>query len=217
MDNFYEVEVFIDVEPSRIWSALTDRVELGRWFGWDAGTLADEINTFFFEHAVPDAGRMRLDFPGMEDMYIEVAPLEAASVIRAVQPGDGQEFYAEIREGWIGFFHQLKRYIEDHPGQDRKTVYLSGTGVAAEVAPALAGRLPGRDWFSGEQTRVIATESFGPGLGVLLASGGLESTEGGKLTFTLSTWGLSEGELTELSADWLSWWSGLVEGAEVVT
>jgi hypothetical protein len=63
---------------------------------------------------------------------------------------------------------------------------------------------------------VIATGDFGPGLGVLYTSVPLDSDGQAKVTFTLSTWGLSDTEFFEVTSDWLGWWQGLVEGAEVV-
>lgn len=216
MDNLYEVEVFVDVEPSRIWDALTEPVEIGRWFGWDAETLEEEIRFIFTDSATIDPEAMRLTFEGLGGQYIEVEASLGSSVIRVVQPGEGDEQSAEMKEGWIAFFHQLKRYIEDHPGADRRTVYLAGNGDAAEVSAALTVRVPGEEWFDGDHTLVIGTPDFGPGLAALTSAEGFASPETGKLTLTLSTWGLSAEELSALSEEWFSWWSALTSDPEVV-
>ncbi len=216
MDNLYEVEVFIDVEPSRIWTALTEPAEINRWFGWDAETLEEEIRMIFVDSATIDPGAMRLTFEGLGGQYIEVEASLGSSVIRVVQPGEGDEDSAAMKEGWIAFFHQLKRYIEDHPGVDRRTVYLAGSGDSAEVSAALTVRVPGEEWYDGDHTLVIGTPDFGPGLAALTSAVGFASPETGKLTLTLSTWGLSAEEISALSEEWSAWWSALTEDPEVV-
>ncbi len=217
MSNLYEVEVFIDVEPSRIWTALTEPAEINRWFGWDAETLEEEIRMIFVDSATVDPGAMRLTFEGLGGQYIEVEASLGSSVIRVVQPGEGDDQSAAMKEGWIAFFHQLKRYIEDHPGIDRRTVYLAGSGDSAEVSAALTVRVPGEEWYDGDHTLVIGTPDFGPGLAALTSAEGFASPETGKLTLTISTWGLSAEEISALSAEWFSWWSALTEDPEVVT
>lgn len=216
MSNLYEVEVFIDVEPSRIWTALTEPAEINRWFGWDAETLEEEIRMIFVDSATIDPGAMRLTFEGLGGQYIEVEASLGSSVIRVVQPGEGDEDSAAMKEGWIAFFHQLKRYIEDHPGVDRRTVYLAGSGDSAEVSAALTVRVPGEEWYDGDHTLVIGTPDFGPGLAALTSAVGFASPETGKLTLTLSTWGLSAEEISALSEEWSAWWSALTEDPEVV-
>ncbi len=145
------------------------------------------------------------------------------SVVRVVSPaaegsdGTGEKSGPDpVEQGWIAFLHQLRRYVESHNNERRRTLYLTGAGVAAEVAAAVDRRLPGPVWFSGEFTRVYGTGDFGPGLGVLFTSAPLESEDHQKATLTLSTWGLSGTDFFELTSDWLGWWRSLVDGGEVV-
>jgi uncharacterized protein YndB with AHSA1/START domain len=230
----FEVEVDVRVEPERIWRALTEPDQIAQWFGWDAETLAEEIQFIFFEHAEPDAARFRLEFDGPGEQYLETAVSGGNSVVRAVNRGDGpggqlggasaeaDAGEAEaggsdaIEQGWIAFLHQLKRYVESHSSDPRRTLYLTGAGPAGEIAAAVDRRLPGELWFSGTYTRVYGTGDFGPGLAVLYTSAPLGSEDEEGATLTLSTWGLSDSDFFELTSDWLGWWQGLVEGGEAV-
>ena len=219
MARAFDVEVAIRVEPARIWTALTRPDEIAEWFGWDAETLADEIKFIFVDHVVADAENFRLEFEDMGGQFIEVTERDGNSVVRAVQPGEPagpDEGSNSMEEGWIAFFHQLKRYVEEHHGEHRKTLYLTGSGPASAISDAMSNRLPGEDWFRGTYTRVINTGDFGPGLGVLYTSAPLDSDEEENATFTLSTWGLSEAEFFEVTSDWLGWWQTLTDGGEAV-
>lgn len=217
MPSPYEVEVAVRVEPSRVWKALTDTDEIAQWFGWDAATLEDEIRFIFVEHSSADHENFRLNADDQEGMYLEVVASEGDSVVRAVQPGeDAAEGSDPMEEGWIQFLHQLKRYVEEHDSDHRRTLHLTGAGSAGEIGAAVEGRLPGEDWFTGTYTRVIATEDFGPGLGVLYTVAPQDSDDQETAALTLSTWGLSEEEFFEVTSDWLGWWQGLVEGGEAI-
>jgi len=219
MPRPYEVEVAVRVEKHRVWDALTKPDQIAQWFGWDAPTLEDEIRFIFVEHSVADPENFRLNSKEDEQggMYLEVAESGGNSVVRAVQPGEGAAENSDpMEEGWIAFLHQLKRYVEEHDGDHRRTLHLTGAGPAREIAEAAKGRLPGEDWYSGTYTRVIATGDFGPGLGVLYTVAPLDSGEEENAALTLSTWGLSDQEFFEVTSDWLGWWQGLVEGGEAV-
>ncbi|MBK5231728.1 MAG: hypothetical protein JJE13_01940 [Thermoleophilia bacterium] len=212
-------KVPVRVEPSRIWNALTEPDQIAQWFGWDASTLAEEIQFIFVDHSTADPENLRLNSKEDEvgGMYLEVAASDGNSVVRAVQPGeDAVEGSDPVEEGWIQFFHQLKRYVEEHDSDHRKTLHLTGAGSAREIAAAFEGRLPGDDWFSGTYTRVVATGDFGPGFGVFYTVAPLDSDAEENAALTLSTWGLSEKEFFEITSDWLGWWQGLVEGGEAV-
>ncbi|HTU14901.1 MAG TPA: SRPBCC domain-containing protein [Solirubrobacterales bacterium] len=218
MPKPFDVEVEIRVEPDRLWRAVTDPQEVAQWFGWDAETLADEIQFIFVDHPVIDGERMRMASEEM-GQYTEVAQSGANSVIRAVQSGDEPEDgeFDGMKAGWIAFFHQLKRYVEEHDGETRRTIFLRGTGNAASVAAAVGQRLPGDVWFTDDHTRVIATPDFGPGLGALNTVPPLDADESGDTNFTLTTFGLSDSEFAALAEQWLAWWETVAGDAELVT
>ncbi|MGA7397219.1 MAG: hypothetical protein WBW62_07205 [Solirubrobacterales bacterium] len=219
MPTPYEVSVETRVAPARLWKAITDVEQIACWFGWDAETLADEIRFIFIDNPVVEHDRMRLTSEGLGGMYLEVAASGENSLIRAVQPGDDPDD-GEVdlmKEGWIAFFHQLRRYVEDHTGEERRTLYLTGEGNGTEVSASLLARLPGEVWFDGRHTRVVATDDLGYGLMVLSNTPPLASGETGTLTLTLSTWGLSDNEFSQLAESWFDWWGRQVAGPELVT
>jgi len=214
----FTVEVALRVAPSRAWRALTDVSEVAQWFGWDAPSLAEEIEYIFVDHATVDADRMRIDSPEI-DQYIEVVPDGPNSLVRAVQAGEAPEdgLYDSMKSGWIAFFHQLKRYVEEHTNETRRTVFLKGVGNAGFIVTAVQERLEGEVWFSDEHTLVIATPDFGPGLGVLNTTPVLGADERGESNFTLTTYGLSDREFDALAEEWLEWWQVVADDSELVT
>ena len=218
MPKPFVVEVATLESPSRVWRALSDTSEVAQWFGWDAPALAAEIQYIFVDHATVEPERMRIDSPEM-DQYIEVVPDGPNSLVRAVQNGEDLEdgAYDSMKSGWIAFFHQLKRYVEEHTNETRRTVFLKGVGNAGFITSAVQERLEGETWFTDEHTLVIATPDFGPGLGVLNAAPGLGVDDRGESNFTLSTWGLSDREFDQLAEEWLDWWQVVADDSELVT
>lgn len=218
MPKPYVVEVETRVAPARVWRALTDTAEISQWFGWDAPSLSEEIEYIFVEHSVADPDRMRLDADDM-DLHLEVVPSGANSIVRAVQAGDSPEDgeYDGMKAGWIAFFHQLKRYVEEHTNEIRRTVFLKGVGNAGFIVTAVQERLEGDTWFHDDHTLVIATPDFGPGLGVLNTTPALGADERGESNFTLTTYGLSDREFDQLTEEWLAWWQTLADDSELVT
>ena len=66
-----------------------------------------------------------------------------ATVVRLTMPDPGAG-YDEIREGWASFVTQLRFALERHPGEERRTLQLSGSGPAP-LDPGPAGeRVRGR-------------------------------------------------------------------------
>jgi uncharacterized protein YndB with AHSA1/START domain len=221
----YEIRVEVRVEPERVWRALVEPDQISQWFGWDAETLEDEIRFIFVDHAAADHSALTIDFEGEGEgggQVLRVEESESGSAVRLSSRGSGDAPSSDvpgpdpIREGWIAFLYQLRRFVESHTHEQRRTLYLSGTGLAAQVAIAVDNRLPGPVWFDGDFTRAYGTADFGPGLGVLSGSDLLEADRDAKLSLTLSTWGLSERDFFELTSDWLGWWRTLVDGGEVV-
>src|SRR4051794_30107756 len=120
------VEVVVMAPREVVWRALTDPTEINRWFGWDYDGIGEEIRMFFVDGvtlAPPD--RIVL---GMEQT-IEVVAYGPRTVVRVVRPGplahaSSDDLYDELIRGWHGFFVQLRHYLERHPGEDRRTLFL---------------------------------------------------------------------------------------------
>ena len=218
MPKPYVVEVVTRVSPDRLWRALSDPSEIAQWFGWDAPSLAEEIKYIFVDHSTMDPAGKRIEATDM-DLVLEVVPSGPDSMVRAVQAGDDPEDgeYDAMKSGWIAFFHQLKRYVEEHTHATRRTVFLKGTGNSGFILTAVRERLEGEDWFSDQHGLVIATPDYGPGLGVLNTVPPLGADERGEAHFTLTTFGLSDREFDELAGDWLEWWQVVADDSELVT
>ena len=61
------------------------------------------------------------------DQTIELIEDGPRTIVRIVKPGpladaDWDEIYDEMVRGWNAFLLQLRRYVEHHPGQDRRTL-----------------------------------------------------------------------------------------------
>ena len=127
-------------------------------------------------------------------------------------------------EGWITFLHQLKFAIERRPGATRRTLYFAGSnesgrdvaaelelpgGPAADTAfdTALVGEhVKGEVWFRSEHQLGITVDAWGDGLLVVSSTGPTEDKPDGAATAILSTYGLDDDRLAELSARWTPWW-----------
>ena len=58
----FRIEVVVEAARDRVWPALTDPVEIRRWFGWDYEGLDAEVGYIFVDHAEPvGPDRLQLD------------------------------------------------------------------------------------------------------------------------------------------------------------
>jgi hypothetical protein len=212
----FRVEVTIDAPRDRVWAALTDPAEIRRWHGWDDPGLDAEIQYIYVDHATPEAPERLV----LEDetigptQIIEVVPDGATTIVRVTREGPAGDGYDIIEEGWLSFFQQMRHYLERHPDEERRTVFLMGRAVAADLTAALGEKLPGRPWFDGTFQRGIATDDYGGGLVVLSAQEPLTSDRPGTVHITLTTHGLDDHTFTTTHNDWWSWWSSVVEKPE---
>jgi uncharacterized protein YndB with AHSA1/START domain len=213
----FRVEVVIHAPRDVVWRALTDPDEPRRWFGWDYEGLGDEIRYIFVDHAtqLPPA---RIEMGGAQT--IELVEDGPRTIVRVVQPGPladaaWDELYEEIVQGWHAFFQQLRHYLERHPGEERRTLYLEGTASAPTALAAVDELAPGQAWYAGRHQRVTATERYGGGLVVVLAANGLDSDESGRVQVTLTTHGLDDARFAAARREWAARWTALARDANV--
>ena len=112
------VETTIAAPAAEVWDALRDRDKLLQWFGWDAPSLAEEVDYIFFQYTRPDEAAGILWFEGVPDRF-EVEPTGAETcilrVVRAAPAGSSWDgVYEDMVEGWISFVQQLRLAIEQH-------------------------------------------------------------------------------------------------------
>jgi hypothetical protein len=143
------VEVVVEAPAERVWRAFRDPAELRRWHGWEYDGIEDEIRQIYLDATVSDA-ELTLDTGGAGRFELE--PRGANTVVRIVRPApesaSGWEgVYDEINEGWRSFAEQLRFYLERHPGEERRTLFLE----REQALPA------GEPWFSSaHQEGVVA-------------------------------------------------------------
>lgn len=217
----YRVEVTVEAPRETVWRTLTDPVEIRRWFGWDYEGLGEEIRYIFIDHAVP-AAPDRIGFDeGDAFLELEAAPGAERTIVRAVNPGplddaEWADLYDEMEEGWRAFFYQLKHYLERHPGEERRSLFLAGDAAPAELLPALDARAPGRQWHRSRHQRGTALDLYGGGLAIVKCSRPLESAESGRMNLILTTHGLDDAAFEGLKNDWSAWWSERAGNVEVL-
>ena len=220
------VEVTIAAPIETVWRALRDRDDLRRWHGWEFDGLDEEIEVIYFSEAAeedPGGPDRRLVCGGS---VFELSARGPSTVVRVVmaEPPDSDAWhgwYDDIRHGWFTFVQQLRFFLERHPGQDRRTVLLSGPPVdpgqpglptllgldgTGEPGSPYAASLPtgedvtGRVWFRSEHQLGVTVDSWNDGLLVVTD----RRTPAGAI---LSTYGMDEAAGAELAGRWREWWA----------
>ncbi len=211
----FRVEVSIDAPRDAVWRALTDPKEIRRWFGWDYDGLDDEIRYIFVDHATPAPPR-RIALEGEQTIELEAdGPRTIVRVSRPGPPSDAGDGYDDMEEGWRAFLVQLRYYLERHPSERRRTVFLQGEAPPAKVVAALDATVPGRLWHAGRYQRAIAVDGSSADLVVVEAPRPLESDSPGRVTVTVTSFGLDDTAFERLRREWESWWATLADHATV--
>ncbi|MGH2919358.1 MAG: SRPBCC family protein [Solirubrobacteraceae bacterium] len=223
------MEVAVGAPADAVWKALRDPAELRRWFGWDAEGLAAEIEDIFVTHALADDAARTLRFDDIPDRF-ELEPRGAnETVVRLFGQAATDDAYDGMHEGWTTFVAQLRFALERHPGEDRRTLYLTGVaaqpgaqtvmealGLAdlatapvgddyevrgADGAVSLAGQLWAR---SARQTAI----TVGGGTGLLVAAElppDARPPHGGA-TALITSYGLDDADFQRVRHSWTDWW-----------
>jgi hypothetical protein len=218
------IEVTIAAPVDTVWQALRDKDQLRRWHGWDyeeGGGLDQELDTIYFTDETEDAAAHRLELGGGDTFTLdETAGGTRLRIVRGAKTGgEWDEYYDDITQGWISFAQQLKFALERHPGEDRRTLFFSGTGqeplpalgltgvaeteVGKRYEAELAGKpIGGEVWFRTEYQLGLTVEGWGEGL-LVLAYNPAKSAAMAILT----TYGLSDADLDTLRDGWSPSWS----------
>jgi hypothetical protein len=139
-------------------------------------------------------------------------------VVRAIRQGPeppGDLPYDGMREGWRAFFVQLAHLLERAPGQDRRTLYLTGQGsprTAADRLGQAAGGAPVAQSRFGRAVVVSGKESAaGSGvLAVLDAREPLDASGPARMTLTVSAHGVDGATWAAIEDRWRAWWAEVV-------
>lgn len=232
-------QVVVDIATAApietVWSALRDPAQIANWFGWDAPSLAEEIQFIFVDGATADEANHLVQFGEWEGASdaIELSEVDGLTRLRLLRKGgetlDWAGAYDDIAEGWVNFFQQLRLALELHPGETRRTIYLSGPslpgvgepstglglGEAAALEPgqAYAAQLDlgdsasGRVWYQTHFQIGLLVEQWGNGLLVVSDMGVSPTRPHGGGSVLLTTYGLGEVEFAALEERWQAWWA----------
>lgn len=112
-------------------------------------------------------------------------------------------------------FEEMRQYLEHHPRDARRTIFLDGKAVASTLSAALQKRLPEQPWHEDRFQRGILTNQYGESLVVLATLEPLDSDQLCAVHITLTTHGLDADRFAATRADWWSWWSSEVGNGEL--
>lgn len=235
------VEATIEAPVEAVWRALREREQLRNWFGWDAETLADEIDFIFFDNAQADEAAHVLQFgewEGVSDAF-ELSDDDGETTVAVVRHGPPVNWagaYQDVPEGWVTFVQQLRLLLDRHPGAQRRTLYLSGAAKAGVAEPSEAlgladlikrpdgaeysASLPTGEAISGLvwhrthfQLGLNVTE-WGDGLLVVTDTGVAKNRPNGGGSVLLTTFGLDEAAFGEFANRWRRWFEERYEAPE---
>ena len=229
------VEVTLPGSVEEVWPHLRDPELIGRWFGWDAESLAAEIDFIFVGPPaealaeMPEGAGFEVDdeahtltwrYGGSdEDRFELLADGDdqcRLRVTRTIAPESWDGVFDPLAEGWISFVQQLRFALEHHPGEERRTMFVSGPVTeAVDVLAVLgvdrvdgpwAGMLgpdAGRSgdlWYRTERQVGVTVDQHGRALLVV-------ATAPGGVMVTLSLYGGAADEVADLTTRWHGWWA----------
>lgn len=231
------VDITIAAPIEAVWQAVRDPELVATWFGWDAETLKEEIAFIFREHAIEEPGHV-LKFGSWEgtEHRFELEAVGQATRFRVVQSGsaiDWDSVYEDITQGWVTFIQQLRLALEQHPGEGRRTIFLSGVAKPGAGEPSAAlgldrqlavgtpysamltsgDHVSGTLWHRTSFQAGFTVEQWGDGLLVVTDKGVADTRPHGGGSVILTTYGLSDAAFAELEQRWKAWWKEHYEGS----
>ena len=226
MSDERAIEVVVAAPADTAWRALRDPAEIRRWFGWEYDGLDAEIEGIFLDQA--EASEQDRAIRWSHGDRFELEPRGPETVVRVTRAA--QNGWDEIYEGWLTFAQQLGFALSRHPGEDRRTLYLSGEPPADGSSPPLAvldlresastpvghryeGRtafgeeVAGEVWFRSEHQTGLTVDGYGDGLLVLAEQPAAARPPAGGHTALITTYGLDDAALRALRDRWTGWWT----------
>lgn len=207
------IEVTVAAPIETVWASLRDPDLIRLWHGWHYDELDHEIGVIYAEGVQADEGNHSLQL-GDGDRF-ELTEGEHGTVVRVVRAPyvpdtEWSAYYADITEGWTSFLQQLKFMHERHPGEFRRTIFLSGSGPADALA-RLAASLPveaGEDAFRAENQRGVVLPELGPGLLIVAGKPGVDD-QGNQVADAMAivtAYGVAEQDFPAEVDRWTAWW-----------
>ncbi|HEX6351659.1 SRPBCC domain-containing protein [Actinophytocola sp.] len=213
------IEVTIAAPVDTVWRALRDRDTIRHWHGWEFEGLDEEIDLIYFNHHSEDPEAHTLGV--QEGELIRLEPhgdgtrVTLTRAPKGVNP-DWDAYYEDITEGWIVFLNQLRFAVERQPGKPRRTVFLhshnkSGRDLEQDLELG-GGHLVGEDvktevWYRADNQVGVTVDAWGDGLLVVASCEPTEAKPDGVAMAVLSTYGLTDEQLADLTERWRTWWA----------
>jgi len=227
-------EVVVPAPAAAVWRALREPALIREWFGWQADSLAEEIEFIFVTHAAADEAAGVIDFEGVPDRY-EIEARDGGAAVRVVRrlPADAElPAFDGMVEGWISFTWQLAFALARHDLAPRRTLFFSGPPRADRLGRELLGldaapaagepwsgplgpepQVAGEVWFTARHQTGMTVEAFGDGLLIVVDQPPSEKNPRGFTMLTLTTYGLDDAALAALQTRWQAWWDERFETA----
>ena len=217
------VEVTVAAPIERVWASLRDPDLIRLWHGWHYDELAQEIDVIFVKDAEADEAGHTLQLSDGD--RFELVATAGGTMVRVVRapyvPGtEWSEYYHEITEGWRSFLQQLRFMQDVHPGEQRRTIFLSGSGAAGtldDLVTSVPSAVSETPYFVGDHQRGLLLPALGPGL-LILASKPVAGDDRGRglldAMAIVTMYGLTEDDFAKEVERWSVWWrSGYPEAA----
>jgi uncharacterized protein YndB with AHSA1/START domain len=200
------IEVTIGAPVEVVWQAMREPDQIRRWHGWHAAELDEEIKLIY------DTGAHETERPYAliiePDDLFELEQVEGGTRIRVIRsaPEPGTEWaswFDDVTEGWTSFLNQLRFMLERHPREERRTVFFTGEGAAAQPSQLIADSpaAHGEQFFTAENQKGVLLDDLGPGLLIVAAK-----PSGNGAMAILTTYGQDQEAFDHTCTQWNSWW-----------
>ena len=195
------IEVTVPASVEEVWAHLREPALIRRWFGWEYDGLTREIEIIFVEGAQADEQARTVAWAHGD--RVELEPGAGETVLRLDHPVPDAT-YDDVGEGWITFMQQLRFALARHPGEERRTHYLSADAPlpVVEALEATGGEV----WFRSPHQLGVVAPDLGDGLLVAV------DKPGAAAFLTLTAYGDDTAALAASVARWDAWFTERVAG-----
>lgn len=223
-----QLSVLVNADAEQLWLMLREPAKIAQWHGWEAESLAAEIELIYYSNAVESPDHLRLELGSGDVFTLEPrADGTLLTLSRGQAEGDLAQHDPDITEGWAAFIQQLKFALERHPRTPRHTIFVDGTsssrtklwdalgidvgwlpdpGEPYELALTTGATLSGKVWYSSDTQlglTVVNYAEHGDGLLILTQQeplAGVREHPGAQII--ASTYGLGAAACETIGAQW---------------